>query len=84
MTEFLMGALGAIAVLTLLAGGFLLGWRAAGGKSRNRGADMEKEAGMDERRRMLEEQKAFREMLNYNAETAYGMHGRPLGEEDER
>lgn len=84
MTEFLMGALGAIAVLTLLAGGFLLGWRAAGGRSRHRGADMEKEAGMDERRRMLEEQKAFREMLNYNAETAYGMHGRPLGEEDDR
>ena len=84
MTEFLMGALGAIAVLTMLAGGFLLGWKAAGGKSRHRSAVSEQEAGLEERRRMLEEQKAFREMLNYNAETAYGMHGKPLGEEDDR
>lgn len=28
---------------------------------------------MEERRRIIEEQKAFRELMNYNADTAYGV-----------
>ena len=83
MTEMLLGAAGALIVLALLGGGFCLGWKAGEWAKLRQGRIAEKEAGLEERRRLMEEQKAFRQMLNYNAETAYGMNGRQL-EEDSR
>lgn len=82
MTEMLLGAAGALAVLALLTAGFCLGWKARGWAKLRQGKIAEKEATMEERRSIMEEQKAFREIMNYNTETAYGMRGRQPEEVD--
>jgi len=81
MTEMLLGAAGALVALMLLGIGFAVGWKASrwatGGNGRT------EESSEEERRRLMAEQKAFHQIMNYNAETAYGMNGRQL-EEDSR
>ena len=84
MTEVLFGALGALAVLGLLGGGFCLGWKAKGWAALRGVKAEEKQSELEERRRLMAEQKAFRQMLNYNTETAYGMTGRQTEEVDDR
>lgn len=82
MTEMLLGALGALIVLALLAAGFCLGWKARGWAKLRQGKAAEKEAAMEERRSVMEEQRAFRELMNYNTEIAYGMNGQRPEEVD--
>jgi hypothetical protein len=73
--ELLMGMTGALLIL----GGFFLGL------GLGRGTRDEKKEGCREsrsaeeiareRRRMIEEQEAFRQQMEYNADVAYGMSG---------
>lgn len=83
MTEVLLGALGALAVLVLLCIGFALGWKASRWAAGRSGQAEEKENDREERRRLMSEQKAFREIMNYSTETAYGMNGRQLEEDSQ-
>lgn len=71
MINFLIGAAGMLAVLGLLVLGAFLGWRA---RERFQ-AKAVQEVNEEERRRFEAEQQAFESMLNYNANTAYGMTG---------
>ena len=71
MINFLIGAAGMLAVLGLLVLGAFFGWKA---KERFQ-AKAVQEVSEAERRRFEAEQQAFESMLNYNADTAYGLTG---------
>lgn len=75
MTAFILGMAGALVSLGLLAGGFALGWRERD-RSRTRAAA---ELDQAQQRRLEEEQRAFRQLMTYSAETAYGMTGTEEG-----
>lgn len=81
MTEMLLGALGALLMLAILGGSFALGWSSCQRMKLRRKQTEEKEMESAERKRMMEEHKAFQQLLNYNVETAYGMNGKRLEEE---
>ena len=68
--SFLLGALGAVAVFGLFALGVFVGWRLC--KRFARPAPVEKPPDR-ELREMAEQQAAFRQMQNYNADVAYGI-----------
>lgn len=75
MMYLVYGAVGTLAVLSLLSLGFFIGWKANDAfvkQSRLRAAE---EATEDQKRMLLAQQQAFESMLNYNIETAYGMGG---------
>ena len=75
MTYLICGAVGALAVLGLLACGFLIGWKANTAfirYSRQRAAE---EATEEQKRLFLAQQQAFEDMLGYSADTAYNMGG---------
>lgn len=79
MSYFLYGAGGVLLALALLAAGMLLGWKGRGAWQEHTKQAVVKEATEEEKRQLEEEQRAFRGMLNYNAEMAYG-HRRERGE----
>lgn len=68
--EILMGAAGAVLVLSCFGAGTVLGWR-AGKTLRTPPAARPLEE--QEERRLREGQEAFRTLQNYSAEQAYGM-----------
>lgn len=74
MTYVIYGALGMLAVLGLLVGGAAIGWRARGAWQERARQAVAKEATEEERRQLMEQQRAFEGMLNYNVEQAYGMN----------
>ena len=65
----LMGALGALLVMGLLALGFFAGWKAKGRLYRPEAKPVPEK----ELHRMQAEQEAFLQMQNYNADMAYGV-----------
>ena len=67
--SIIYGALGALFVIVLFAVGGLVGWLARAKFYRAK-AESPEEA---ELRRMQEEQDAFRQVQNYNADVAYGI-----------
>lgn len=67
--DMLMGALGALFVMGLLALGFFTGWKARGRFYRPEA----KPVSENELRRLQAEQTAFLQMQNYNADMAYGV-----------
>lgn len=74
MIYALYGALGAVLVLLLFGGGVYAGYRlhvkyVAHEAARQPKPEAPEEA---ERRRLIEDQKAFRTMMGYNADTAFG------------
>ena len=71
MINFLLGAAGMLAVLGLLILGAFFGWKARELFQVN----AVQEVSEAERRRFEAEQQAFESMLNYNADTAYGLTG---------
>ena len=75
MMYVLYGAAGMLLVLALVAGGFAAGWQARKAWQAHTRKAADHEATEEERRAILAQQKAFESMLNYNAETAYGMAG---------
>lgn len=71
---FLYGFLGALVCLTLLAGGGVIGWNICKVVTRRSKPDLPQPEER-ERKRLVEEQKAFRHLQNYSTEQAYGMVG---------
>lgn len=71
MINMLYGVLGMLLVMALLTGGFLLGWACRGKKSTAASAQPSRE----EQQKLEAEQRAFAELLSYDAQTAYGAVG---------
>lgn len=68
---FLLGALGALAVLALLGVGFALGWKCRGlNRAPGAGETDEKEL-----EALREQRRAMTELLSYDVDTVYGMKG---------
>lgn len=72
--NFIFGALGVLLVLGLLALGFFLGWRARILWLRHTHRAVKQEISEKERQEFEAQQKAFGDLMSYNAETAYGMN----------
>ena len=75
MLNIVYGALGAVLVLLLFAGGICVGYKlharlAAQEAARAPKPETPEEA---ERRRLIADQKAFHTQMNYNADMAYGL-----------
>ena len=69
--SFLIGALGSLTVLAVFALGGALGWHFRG---KLPAAPKAEPPTAEEERRLRLEQEAFRQLQNYNAETAYGLY----------
>lgn len=69
---FLIGFLGGLSVVALIGVGFTGGWWAHKAFIRHSAPKAEK-PGEEERRRLIEEQKAFELLQNYSTERAYGL-----------
>lgn len=80
--DFVLGFLGALLVLVLALAGFALGWWVRGVFEKNRRAVPVQQAAEDERRRLTEQQNAFRRIQNYTVEDAYGMNRSELKAEE--
>lgn len=74
MIYVLYGAAGTLGVLALMALGFLAGWKSRIAWQAHTRRAVAEEANDEERRAILAEQRAFEGMLNYNADTAYGLN----------
>lgn len=72
MTEILLGFVGALALLILLFCGGLVGWFAHKTFTKHTTPTAEPLT-EKERRKLIAEQQAWKQMQNYNLETAYGM-----------
>lgn len=71
--SFLYGALGMVLVLAVFAVGVAVGWKLKI-KADDKTVDVQQQAiGEKERQQMLEDQQAFRIMLSYNVDMAYGI-----------
>lgn len=73
MIEILLGFVGALVLIGLLAAGGLLGWFAHKTFMEHTTPAAEPLT-EKERKKMVEEQQAFRQMQSYSAEQAYGMN----------
>ena len=71
MALFVYGFLGALVALLLFSAGAVIGWAARRFYAKNRAPSVES-PGEQERRRLVEEQQAFRLLQNYSVERAYG------------
>lgn len=72
--EFLLGALGCIAVLILIAAGLVVGWSFKNWQVERTQLRTAKELDEEERKRLIQQQEAFRLVQNYTPEHAYGMY----------
>lgn len=70
MENVLFGLIGMLLALALLTAGVLFGYKLAEYKHNTK--PVVKEAGEDERRRLIAEQNAFQILMGYNPEMAYG------------
>ncbi len=73
MENVIYGALGVLVVLGLLTLGFFMGWCARKQWLRHTASAVRQEITEQERRQFQAQQKAFDDLLGYNAATAYGM-----------
>ena len=79
--EMVIGMLGALVGVGLFVLGFVLGKQSTEPKAQSttvENTDEELTAIRDERERLIQEQKAFKELMNYNANMAYGITSNPL------
>lgn len=72
MINVLLGALGVLLVLGLLALGFFMGWRGHVLWLRHTRTAVTQELSEKEKQAFEAEQRAFEGLMNYNADTAYG------------
>lgn len=72
MTEILLGFAGALAVIALLFTGGVIGWHLHRAFVKHT-SPVAEPPGEKERKRLIEEQQAWRTMQNYNADRAYGL-----------
>ena len=75
MLNIVYGALGMILVLLLFAAGMYVGYKLNARKVADEAVKARKPEtpAEAERRRLIEDQNAFRQMMGYSAEVAYGM-----------
>jgi len=73
MIYFFYGLGGALCLLLLLAGGFLLGWFARGSQGARLRREQAEELTEKQKRELRAEQDAFRQLLGYNIDVAYGV-----------
>lgn len=73
MIYLVYGALGALAVISLLLTGGTLGWLACKAFERCGRKAAAQETTDEQRRNMLEQQEAFEQMLRYDRDTAYAI-----------
>ncbi|MBR3704472.1 MAG: hypothetical protein IKM11_03170 [Oscillospiraceae bacterium] len=73
MINLIYGALGALAVISLLLAGGAIGWTACRTFDRWGRKAAAQEATDEQRRRMVEQQEAFEQMLRYDRDTAYAI-----------
>ena len=71
--EFLYGVAGAAVVLALFFGGVFAGWKLKAYDDRRVSRRRVAELGEKERKRLEQEQEAFRLLQNYNTDRAYGV-----------
>lgn len=77
------GFVGAILALGLFAAGAYCGWRMNDNLREKKAVITERQIGEAERERLKREQEAFRTMLNYNPDMAYGINvGDYIGQEE--
>lgn len=77
------GFVGAILALGLFAAGAYCGWRMNDKLREKKAVITERQIGEAERERLKREQEAFRTMLNYNPDMAYGINvGDYIGQEE--
>lgn len=67
------GFIGAILALLLFGGGVICGWKCNDKLREKKAVIAEQTLGEEERQRLKQEQDAFRTMLNYNSDMAYGV-----------
>ena len=74
MIYALYGALGAVLTLLLFVAGIYVGYKIHAKIAAHEASKMPKPEtpAEEERRRLIEDQKAFRTMMGYNADTAFG------------
>ena len=72
--ELLIGAFGAVLVLLLVFAGLVIGWWAASWARERTAVRTAKELDVEERKKLLQGQEAFRMVQNYTPERAYGMY----------
>jgi len=72
--EFLLGAVGCLLVLLLVFAGLMLGWWAHSWARERTAVQTAKELDEEERKRLIQQQEAFRLVQNYTPEHAYGMY----------
>lgn len=70
MTQFILGMLGALLALLLIGTGAFLGVKVSGRLRATTKPETPEEA---ERRRLIEDQRAFEAQMRYNADVAYGI-----------
>ena len=73
MPYVLWGILGAVLALGLFAGGFVAGWKVNNLCRKKSVAAAAEALTEEEKRKLREEQLAFQQLLNYNADMAYGL-----------
>ena len=73
MTEFIYGILGAVGVLALLVIGAIVGWKGNNFYRVRTAQAVQSELTEQEKRRAKEEKTAMEQLLNYNADIAYGL-----------
>jgi hypothetical protein len=78
--ELIIGMLGALVGVGLFVFGFVLGKQMFEAKPpvKTEDTDEEKNAFREERERLIQDQKAFRELMQYNSDMAYGLANNPL------
>lgn len=82
--SFVYGVLGAVLVVAVFVGGFLCGRKLTFPEQAERVSEADRELTETERRerdRLVAEQDAFRQMMSYTADTAYGVTAPTLEEE---
>ena len=82
--NFIYGVLGTVLVLAVFGAGFFAGWKTNGKVGAERAEVHAETPSERERRELIEEQKAFQQLLSYNINDAYGLNAPPGAETEDR
>ena len=75
MLSFIFGVVGALLVLGLMVGGFFIGWKSHAKYTEKTKVAVESQYTEEQVKKMKEDKVAFETMLQYDAATAYNLHG---------
>lgn len=70
--NFIYGVIGMVLVLLVFAAGVAVGWKVKEKIEANKAKTVEKALNEKERQQLVEDQQAFRTMIGYNVDMAYG------------